>query len=817
MVTIHLIPNSHLDPVWLWTWKEGAAEAIATVRSVLRLMDEFKELTYIRGEAWVYEVIERHAPKMIDAIGSLVEQGRWDIVGGNYIQPDTNLPHTEALLRQFSIGQDYFEKRFHRRATVAWAADSFGHSAGWPEIYSTAGLRYFAFSRPGQNCLTLPGDNAGFIWRGTGSSRVLCHRLPIEWYGNERGDLMARLDLALEKSAEKTWQHIPVYFGLGDHGGGPTRRHLEDIAAWRCCHPDVNVRYSTLSKFFSEWEEAISAGETPQPVEYRGELNYCLRGTYSSATRIKSAYRKAENALLRAERISTVVGGSDASEKNSALWKELLFNAFHDILPGTATEEALDQAERQIGGISHAAEVMETESLLQFAQQVKIRVPETKWDRPKAVPHLVFNPHPYVLKTWVEIESALDYRPLFDVAEKEVVLDVRENGGTPLTFQRLEVTHNFMRDLLWRVRVLVKVTLPPLGWIVVSIGFKDSIRRSTRSAKPVVVGWEGNRAKKTFSFDERKVITHGSSMVLSERKRRPLSLRITCFDDPWGPWGGHYEEKESLQLAPVIAHWKIIEARWIESGPYRVSVWTRWEGEGGSLELTIRWHRSRSAFEIEGRLLFDHRRARIKLMIGKADAAQFEVPAGRIHRKGDGEVPGGRWIKALADGKPSFVFASNAFYGFSISQKQLGVTLARSGRYCSDLSVDRRDSPWNPPIDRGVFRFSCWIKPGKTDANAFSEALEMPPVIQMTDPHEGRLPSTGSFMKLYPSTVKLLALKPAANGKGMVLRVQSCCKKRVEVSMDWKGKRMSLGPIAGESIASFRMSKNIWRPASITD
>src|SRR5688572_12082654 len=127
LYTFHLIPNAHLDPVWLWDWREGLNEGIITCRTILDLMDENDDLTFIRGEAAIYQHIEQNDPQTFKRIRKYVDKGRWDVVGGTWIQPDTNMPATETLARHFTVGQKYFESRFGKRVRVAWAADSFGH------------------------------------------------------------------------------------------------------------------------------------------------------------------------------------------------------------------------------------------------------------------------------------------------------------------------------------------------------------------------------------------------------------------------------------------------------------------------------------------------------------------------------------------------------------------------------------------------------------------------------------------------------------------------------------------------------------------
>lgn len=176
---IHLIANAHLDPVWLWDRAEGMAEAVATVRAVVQLMQERPELTFIRGESLIYEEVQRRDPATFAAVVKLVEAGRWDIVGGNYLQPDMNLPHGSLIARILAEGQGYFQKNFGKTVRAGWSADCFGHSAGLPDLLYAAGLRYYAFGRPSTAGEPdgMPEENV-FWWHGPEGNRVLAHRTP---------------------------------------------------------------------------------------------------------------------------------------------------------------------------------------------------------------------------------------------------------------------------------------------------------------------------------------------------------------------------------------------------------------------------------------------------------------------------------------------------------------------------------------------------------------------------------------------------------------------------------------------------------------
>jgi len=133
-LVIHLIPNAHLDPVWMWDWREGFTEMITTTRTILDLMDEYPDLTFVRGEAFFYRHIEQNDPELFERVKSMIEAGRWDVVGGTMLQSDMNMPATETMLRHLVYAQRYFQERFRFKARVGWSADCFGHSAALPEL-----------------------------------------------------------------------------------------------------------------------------------------------------------------------------------------------------------------------------------------------------------------------------------------------------------------------------------------------------------------------------------------------------------------------------------------------------------------------------------------------------------------------------------------------------------------------------------------------------------------------------------------------------------------------------------------------------------
>lgn len=803
MPRFHLIPNAHLDPVWLWDWREGLTEGIATCRAVLDLMDEFPELTFVRGEASIYEHIERHDPETLERIRAQVKTGRWDVVGGNYVQPDTNLPATEVLVRQFSRGLGYFKKTLGVRPTVAWAPDSFGHSAGWPEIYAAAGLKYFAFSRPFANDLALPGP--AFWWEGPGASRVLAWRMPIEWYGSTRSELPGRLDKYQAAAAAWGLDNIAIFFGLGDHGGGPSRAQIEAVLRWRDCNPGVTVEFSTLHRFF-----AALSREADKLKAFRGELNFALRGCYASAASVKFAYRRAENLLLRSERTSSAVAaltGGPAFDLHEA-WDGVLFNTFHDILPGSSIERALAEQRAWIGSAQHQAQSVEFAALSQLARDMDTTVPPARGDRPTVVPVLLWNSLPVPFEGPVEFEVPLDYRPLDDFRGRpdEVPLEVRDSRGRVLPHQSVATEHDFASDVPWRKRLVVHTRIPACGWHLLTAGWRPDAKKIPLKSD-LTVG-SGRIANSHW----RIATTTGAHAISLTHAEKRLALRALSVDDSWGSWGGHDGEKEAEHVNRVTTVWTIAAAQVLERGPERAALWVKLTAEASWLELTFLLYRDDPAIVVRARAFWTEKAARLKLEFSPSGGvADFEVPGGTVRRSPCGEVPGGRWVRVGAGGN-AFVFASDALYNFDLTKATFGATIVRSTRYAAMNRATPNDQPWRPHMDLGEHGFQFAIGASAVDPAALAQRLESPPVTLIVPAHPGHRTRTGSVLTL-TGGLELLAFAPAASGDGWILRTRNGRARPVTAAVRLLGRSLALGRVLPGRIRTFLLRKrgNAWR------
>ncbi len=776
---LHILPNAHLDPVWLWDWREGLNEGIATCRSMLALMDEFSELTFMRGEASIYRQLEEFDPETFARIRAMVEAGRWDPVGGNWVQSDTNIPDTATFVKQYAVGKEYFRKTFGFEVTAAWAADSFGHSAGLPELYRHAGLKYFAFCRPAENLLHI--DKPLFRWRGQGGADVLSWRCPVGWYGSERGEVTGRLDGVLDSPDYGLVNHA-VFLGLGDHGGGTSRRQVREVLAWRERHPEIEVRFSTLHGFFAAAEADIAGKPDDFIPTFEGELNFCLRGCHSSAAKIKWNFRRAEAQLKRAEAVMNFTAPLTGvtPDPMAESWNGLLFNTFHDILPGSCIRRAAHEQMEWLGGILHDARTCEFAALDRLAGKIGVSTAVPGEDMPLAVPRLFFNAAPRPFEGYVEVESCLDYRPNFDYRENpdDFPFEVTDEDDRPVAFQRIDTEMEAIPLFPWRRRALVKLAIPPGGWRIVKSAFVQTPRRTPFAGTPVTA--EANRiANEFYAVSVKpgdfalKITRADGTPVLAKN-----GLEFAAFRDEYGAWGGMAEEPDAFLCPDRSETWIAEEVKLLEAGPMRAKLFVRFAGRHSQLGFEVSVSAGRNAVDCTGTLLWQDRAVRLRLVADAIEEATYAVPGGTVSRRVEGDVPGGRWV-TVRQGERRTALVSDVLTGYGSFDGRFGVNLIRGCRATSDIVSNASVFPERPPLDQGEHTFRLTVSDDADAAPQLADELELPPAEIMCWPHPGELKMCGETVEVMPAEVKCLAVR-ACDGK-LVLTLQAPAAVRAAV------------------------------------
>ena len=303
MKKLHLICNAHIDPIWQWTWDEGISAAIATFKSAADLAEEF-DYVFCHGEALLYETIEKNAPDLFARIQKLVKEGKWHISGGMYLQPDCLMPCGETFVRHIAVGKKYFQEKFGVEPTVATNYDSFGHSIGLVQILAKSGYKGYLICRPRKD-EQIQYPSRFFRWTSPDGSSILvsnsasyssplggaAEKIVRETNGLAVGMLGAETNGA-EKQKEAEYVDY-VLWGVGNHGGGPSRKDLRDIKNLKI--EGVDIIHSTPENLFSD---KIQVGG-----EMTSSLVTCMPGCYSSMAKVKQAYRRTENLFYATEKM----------------------------------------------------------------------------------------------------------------------------------------------------------------------------------------------------------------------------------------------------------------------------------------------------------------------------------------------------------------------------------------------------------------------------------------------------------------------------------------------------------------------------------
>ncbi len=365
-LVVHIILNSHLDPVWLWKQEQGIDEVISTARTACDLLDVYPEIHLTRGEAWFYETVEQYDPATFARLRTHIDGGRLHVVGNWYVQPDCNLASPESYRKHGEIASAYFRKRFGiEQIETGYNVDSFGHGAFLPDFYRTCGVRNYCMMRPSPQEKSLPGEI--FRWRSPNGAELLTARI-FESYSSSPEYLPGHLDRVIA-AADRRVGHTLCFCGVGDHGGGPARAEIDYLLAHRCDREDVEIRFSHPDAFFAE----VRRSGVELPV-VTGELQHHAIGCYSACSMIKRSVRLTEDRLIQAEKFLL------AAERERA-WKLLLFATFHDLLPGSSIASAYDGILDSLG----AARTLAREAVIRAVRRRNCRF------RPDPLQRLVFD------------------------------------------------------------------------------------------------------------------------------------------------------------------------------------------------------------------------------------------------------------------------------------------------------------------------------------------------------------------------------------------------------------------------------------------
>ncbi len=775
MKTIHLICNAHLDPVWLWEWEEGAAEAISTFRAAADFCEEFDGFVFNHNEVILYRWVEEYEPALFERIQRLVADGQWHIMGGWYLQPDCNMPSGESFVRQVLAGRRYFQEKFGAAPRTAINFDPFGHNRGLVQILRKSGYDSYLFCRPFQDDCPLPSDD--FTWVGFDGSEVTAHRAS-DFYNQPLGKAREKV----EKWITNHPDHAVglVLWGVGNHGGGPSRVDLNCLAELMAESDERKILHSSPENYFDELR--ASGSEVPQHAD---DINSWAPGCYTSQVRIKQRHRQLENALFAVEKMvanAALQGLMEypQSELNEVV-RDLLFSEFHDILPGSSIQPVEDACLRLL---DHG---------LEFLSRIRARAFfASAQGQPKPaegqIPILVYNPHPFPVRTIVECEFQLPDANWGD----QFTIPVVHKDGNPVPCQNEQELSNLNLD--WRKHAVFVADLAPSQMNRFDCTLEVLPARPTPDLKPVDACFDIQTDRLEATVNCRTglidwLVVDGFEFV------KPESFNLLVLADNEDPW-----ETRAQSFREVIGSFTLMSpqegarvsgitqgrpdsVRVIEDGNVRTVVEALFRYHHSFAVVHYKFPKQGTEIEIVVRVHWNEKNTMLKLSIPTAfddGACSGQVAFGVQNFPSTGrENVAHQWLAVQSESAGKALTCINAgTYGSDFADGELRLSLLRSAAYSGHPIGERTIVPqdrYTPRIDQGERVFRFWINAGSRSERL--ERVDREAVIHNETPFALSFCPSGAGTKPLPGVslsddvVQLVAFKRAEDGEGYVFRL----------------------------------------------
>jgi alpha-mannosidase len=755
-VMLHLTGNSHIDAAWLWPWTETVDVVKRTFSTALQLMYEYPHYTYSQSAAAFSEWMADKYPDINAEIARRIKEGRWEIVGGMWVEPDLNMPDGESLVRQLLVGKRWFRQNYGVDVRIGWNPDSFGYTWQLPQIYKKSGIDYFVTQKMAW-CDTNQLPFKFFWWESPDGSKVLSY-FPHDYANDNLNPVRLARDYTIAQKQATGLPAIMDLYGVGDHGGGPTRAILDEGEHWAAPgHVFPQMKFGTAQSYFSEFEKkiapespvwdyrSIAKGYTAPPAvagmvsipTWKSELYFEYhRGVMTTQANHKKNMREAEVNVLDAEKFSSLAwilaGRAYPTDELNEDWKKVLFNQFHDTAAGSGIGVIYKDAAKDYDVVRFSTKAIDAEAQTLLNEKIDTRVAQAN-----GVPVVVYNSLGWERSGNVQVRVAkagkfedvtlhVNKVPAFGYA----VVEAGDTKEEKAAWIKLSEAGNSISLENTRIRVTVDKTS----------GCISSLKEKGAKEETIASGACGNQLQ--FFKDTPKQY------------------------DAWNVDPGTFDAAPAtIEKADSVE--KIGDAIRITSH-YQNSKFVqtlRLEGDQIDVENDIDWHEShvllKAAFPLAA----------------TSDFATYEIPYGTIDRpttrntsweKAQFEVPAMRWADLGgkdADGKVhGLSVINNSKYGYDAVGNLLRLTLLRSPKWP------------DPEADMGHHHFHYALYP---HAGTWKEALTVrhgyefnyPLTAVVTTAHAGALPPSHSFISVGPENVVLTAVKKAEDAKGLILRM----------------------------------------------
>ncbi|MFZ0704952.1 MAG: glycoside hydrolase family 38 C-terminal domain-containing protein [Candidatus Korobacteraceae bacterium] len=788
--SISAIGNSHIDMAWLWPWTETVEVVRNTFGTALDLMNEYPDFKFTASTAQAYTWIEEKYPEMFKQIQQRVKEGRWEVIGGMWVEPDLNMPDGESLVRQILYGKNYFKAKFGVDVKIGWNPDSFGYNWQLPQIYRRSGIDYFVTQKLlwAHEFTTFPYRL--FYWQSPDGSKMLTY-FPSD-YANQIDPLKMARDSSVygpamykynggTDSAPADGLRMMYLYGVGDHGGGPTRVDLDTALRWQ--KADVvypKLQFSTATDFFADLKQHQSELKLPT---WDGELYFQYhRGVQTTQSETKKGNRKNEVLILNAEKLATIDSLSGAAYPQSGFntaWEKILFNQFHDILPGSGIGINYVDAARKYAETSRFSNDTIRAALNDIASHVKS----------DGVSVLVFNPLSWARTEEVEVEAQMP----------EAFKSIEPKNEKGESVRALIVDDDTSNNRI-RLRLLVP-DVPAMGYTVVTLS--PTATEGVDNPSPLVAtatSMENEFLRLTVDpatgciislFDKRSksealapaVQSVGAPPTLSDGK--PCGNLLQAFVDKPKRWDAWNVDADFIEHHTDLLQAE--EVKLIENSPLRAVIRVRHKWQNSEFTQDITMYPGVPRVDVHMQADWHERHILLKVAFPlnvRSDKATFEIPYGTVERpttrntpaeKSQFEVPALRWGD-ISDATHGFSLLNDSKYGYDAKDNVLRLSLLRAPEWP------------DPNADQGHHEFTYSLYP---HAGTWREAmtirqgydLNYPLLAVTTTQHPGTLPAQHSFFGTKEDNVVITAVKQAADGSGTIVRFYEWAGKKGDVHL----------------------------------
>lgn len=763
---------AHIDLAWMWPWIETVQVVRNTSGSVLNIMERFPEFKYSMGQAHAYQWMEEYEPKLFRKIQQKVKEGKWEIVGGQWVEADGNLPSGESFVRQSLYAKRYFRDKFGVDVKVCWIPDSFGFNWNLPQILARSGIEAFITVRVDIHD-TRNFPHRLFWWQGPDGSRVMAY-IPRDGYMHDLNGAQL-VDFLAEEKKELNFGKELVLYGVGNHGGGPTIEMLERAmrAKTAPAFPEMNLVKSQT--FF----ESFTASERSRMPTWDSELYLeRFRGCYTSQAKTKKHNRRLQVLAKTAEKLATLAGlyGFDyPREKIFSVWRTLLFNQFHDILPGTSINAVYRDTEREYTKAEQLSQLIIRRAFERLSREI-----DTRGDGEALI---VFNPLSWSRTSPVQLElNDLDMKRQWSILDDHgLVLPVQKIDASELGAKLLFIAKD-IPPFGYKVYRLVRKNIPT------SSGNLTFSRQKLENAN-LSVTIDRTLGLVTEIFDK-----NTNRQVLSEPRGNLLQV---LYDDAEDAWNIRFSK-------PPVDLDRAREVSLVEVGPVRATIKVvqafvgqdkREPTEGFPSSFFTQYislYDGLPYLEVRNEVMWweDHKVLKVAFPVNvHSKMARYEIPYGSIERptgfetpfeKARYEVPAQRWAD-LSDGDYGVSLINDCKHGYDIKGNVMRLTLLRSSTFPDPLA------------DRGYHDFRYAIYPHQGNfyqGQVVRKGFEFNEPLQVvrTDSHKGRLPQSHSFIRIEPDNVVLNALKKSEDRDAWIVRIYETAGKPASVHVKFDRK-----------------------------